>query len=124
MKFINFVEFIAENGVETTVCKTNFKYLYWTPAQQLAHHTQTGCNMRPGDICGSGTISGNTPDSYGSMLELSWKGTKDILLANDQKRHFLNDGDEVILRGYSEKDGIRVGFGEAKGVILPAIPME
>lgn len=84
----------------------------------------TGCNLNAGDIFASGTISGDTPDSYGSMLELSWKGTKSIPLKNNETRKFLADGDEVIIRGYCQKDNIRIGFGECSGIVLPAIPFE
>lgn len=90
--------------------------------QQLAHHTVTGCNLRPGDLMASGTISGETEDSYGSMLELSWRGTKTVQLDGGQTRKFIQDGDEVVIRGRCERDGVRVGFGECRGVVLPAIP--
>lgn len=116
--------YIAKNGVETLVCKSNTKYLYWTPLQQLAHHTVSGCNVRPGDLMASGTISGETPDSYGSMLELSWKGTKTVELAGGETRKFIQDGDEVIVRGFCQKGDIKVSFGECAGVLLPAIPFE
>lgn len=106
------------------VCQSNYRHLYWTPLQQLAHHSVTGCNMKPGDVIASGTISGETPDSFGSMLELSWKGTKTIELGGGQTRKFLADGDEVIIRGYCEKNGVRIGFGECSGVVLPAIPFD
>lgn len=96
--------------------------MYWTPLQQLAHHTVTGCNVRPGDLMASGTISGETPDSFGSMLELSWKGTKTVQLNGGQTRKFIQDGDEVIIRGYCRKGEIKVGFGECSGVVLPAVP--
>jgi fumarylacetoacetase len=89
--------------------------------QQLAHQTVGGCNINVGDIYGSGTISGPTPDSFGSMLELSWKGTKPILLSDGSSRKFLDNNDTVIFRGYAEKEGIRIGFGEATTTILPAI---
>jgi len=112
------------NGVETVVCKSNYKYLYWTALQQLAHHTVTGCNVKPGDLFASGTISGETPDSFGSLLELNWKGTKTIQLNGGQTRKFLADHDEVIIRGHCQRDNIRVGFGECAGVVLPAIPFE
>lgn len=92
--------------------------------QQLAHHTITGCNIKPGDIFASGTISGDTPDSFGSLLELSWKGTKTIPLNNDETRKFLLDGDEVIIRGYCQKENVRIGFGECRGIVQPAIPFE
>ncbi|XP_052084469.1 fumarylacetoacetase-like [Mytilus californianus] len=107
----------------STICKSNFKYMYWTMKQQLAHHTVTGCNTNPGDLLASGTISGETEDSYGSLLELCWKGTKPIKLDNDITRKFLQDGDEVIMTGYCEKDGCRVGFGTCTGKILPALDL-
>ena len=109
-----------ENTREASICKSNFKYMYWNLSQQLAHHTINGCNMRIGDLCGSGTISGPDAGSYGSMLELTWKGTKPITLPDGSERKFINDNDTVIMRGYCEKDGIRVGFGEAAVKILPA----
>ena len=101
-----------------TICRSNFKTMYWTMQQQLAHHTVNGCNVRVGDLCGSGTISGKTPDSYGSMLELAWKGTKPILLNDGSQRSFLQDGDTITLNGYAEKNGIRVGFGTVNGKII------
>lgn len=109
-----------ENGAETKICTSNFKYMYWNMAQQLAHHTVNGCNIRCGDLLGSGTISGPTPDSYGSMLELAWKGTKPLKLDDGTERKFIQDGDTVIMRGFSSKEGVRIGFGEVKGKILPA----
>ena len=95
--------------------------MYWTMEQQLAHHTVNGCNINIGDMMGSGTISGPTPDSYGSMLELSWRGTKPLKMKDGSERKFINDNDTVIMRGYCEKDGVRIGFGEAKGKVLPAL---
>jgi fumarylacetoacetase len=109
-----------ENGTETKICTSNFKYMYWNMAQQLAHHTVNGCNVRCGDLMGSGTISGPTPDSYGSMLELAWKGTKPLQLNDGTERKFIQDGDNVIMRGFSSKDGVRIGFGEVSGKVLPA----
>lgn len=109
-----------DNSEESSICKSNFKYMYWNMAQQLAHHTVNGCNVRGGDLMGSGTISGPTPDSYGSMLELSWKGTKPLKLNDGQERKFIADYDTVIMRGFSEKDGVRVGFGEVSTKVLPA----
>ncbi|XP_069842840.1 fumarylacetoacetase [Dendropsophus ebraccatus] len=103
-----------------TICRSNFKYMYWTMKQQLAHHTVTGCNVRPGDLLASGTISGPDPESFGSMLELSWRGAKPIDLGNGQTRTFLRDGDTVVLRGYCQGEGYRVGFGECSGTIQPA----
>lgn len=109
-----------EKAIENLICTSNFKYLYWNMSQQLAHHTVNGCNMRIGDLCGSGTISGHEPDSYGSMLELSWKGTKPLKLSDNSERSFVNDNDTIIMKGFGEKNGIRVGFGEAVVKILPA----
>ncbi|MCC6702204.1 MAG: fumarylacetoacetase [Fluviicola sp.] len=109
-----------ENADETKICTSNFKYMYWNMAQQLAHHTVNGCNIRCGDLMGSGTISGSTPDSYGSMLELAWKGTKPLKMNDGSERKFIQDGDTVIMRGFSERDGVRIGFGEVTGKILPA----
>ena len=106
-------------GNEASVCQSNFKYMYWNMSQQLAHHTVNGCNMRVGDLCGSGTISGHAEGSYGSMLELTWKGTRPIVLPDGSDRKFLNDNDTVIMRGFGEKEGVRVGFGEATVTILP-----
>jgi fumarylacetoacetase len=102
------------------VSKTNFKYLYWTMNQQLAHQTVNGCNVRSGDLYGSGTISGSNQDSYGSMLELTWKGTKPLTISDGTERKFINDGDTVILRGHCENDDVRIGFGECKGRIRKA----
>jgi fumarylacetoacetase len=104
------------------LCRSNAKYLYWNICQQLAHHAVNGCNMRPGDLLASGTISGPTPDSYGSLLELAWKGTKPIELPDGEKRVFLQDGDRVTLTGWCQGQGYRVGFGEATGHVLPALP--
>ena len=109
-----------EGGQAQTVCRSNFKYLYWNMSQQLAHHTSNGCNINVGDLCASGTISGPTPDSYGSMLELSWRGTRPIAMADGTERKFLLDGDTVVMRGYCERDGLRIGFGKASGRVLPA----
>lgn len=110
-----------EHGHESRICRSNFKYMYWTMAQQLAHHTVNGCNIRCGDLMGSGTISGPTPDSYGSMLELAWKGTKPLELLDGTKRAFIHDYDTVIFRGFCENSGVRIGFGEVKSQLLPAI---
>ncbi|EFA06443.1 fumarylacetoacetase [Tribolium castaneum] len=110
-------------NVSTTVCRSNYKYLYWTAKQQLAHHTITGCNVRPGDLMASGTISGETSDSFGSLLELSWRGTKPISLLDGSQRKFLQDGDTVTIKGMCEGDGYNIGFGECVGSLLPAIDM-
>ncbi|OEK06010.1 fumarylacetoacetase [Flavivirga aquatica] len=109
-----------ENEAETTISHSNFKYMYWNMAQQLAHHTMNGCNLSVGDMMGSGTISGKSPDSYGSMLELAWAGQKPIKLNDGSERKFINDNDTVIMRGYCENDNIRVGFGEVRTKLLPA----
>lgn len=114
------VQLQPKNGKAATVCRSNYKYMYWNMCQQLAHHSVNGCNFNVGDMCGSGTISGPTPDSYGSMLELSWRGTKPIAMPDGSERKFIQDGDTVIMKGYGEKDGIRIGFGEATGMVLPA----
>jgi fumarylacetoacetase len=102
------------------ISSSNFKYMYWNMAQQLAHHTVNGCNIRIGDLYASGTISGPTTDSYGSMLELAWKGTKPLKLAKGVERKFLEDGDIITIKGFTEKDGLRIGLGEVTGKILGA----
>jgi fumarylacetoacetase len=102
------------------ICATNFKHLYWNIGQQVAHHTVNGCNLQTGDLLASGTISGPTPDSYGSLLELAWKGTKPIALPNGDMRSFLQDGDRLTITGWCQGSGYRVGFGEVTGKILPA----
>ncbi|WP_350290279.1 fumarylacetoacetase [uncultured Croceitalea sp.] len=108
-----------EGSEEQTVCHSNFKYMYWNMAQQLAHHTVNGCNINIGDLYGSGTISGKDENSYGSMLELAWMGTKPLKMKDGTERKFINDGDTVSMRGFAEKDGKRVGFGEVSAKILP-----
>ncbi len=109
-----------EKSEATTVSRSNFKYMYWNMAQQLAHHTMNGCNIQVGDMYGSGTISGPSPGSYGSMLELSWNGQRPMHMADGTERKFLLDGDTVIMRGHCEKEGVRIGFGECTGKILAA----
>jgi fumarylacetoacetase len=109
------------NGDQNVICKSNMKYLYWNMSQQLAHHTVNGCNMETGDMCASGTISGPDPESYGSMLELAWKGTKPLLMKDGSTRVFLKDGDTIILKAHAQHDNYRIGFGEARGKILPAL---
>lgn len=109
---------------ETVICNTNFKYMYWTMTQQLAHHTVSGCNVRVGDLMGSGTISGQEKHERGSLLELTWNMTEPITLANGEERCFIEDGDTIIMRGHCERDGIRVGFGEVRGTILPAVSFD
>ncbi len=104
------------------ICRSNYRHLYWSLAQQVAHHTVNGCNLRTGDLLASGTISGPTPDSFGSMLELAWRGTKPVALQSGELRSFLQDGDRVTFRGWCAGKGYRVGFGEVTGRILPARP--
>ncbi|GMU83645.1 MAG: fumarylacetoacetase [Planctomycetota bacterium] len=102
------------------ICRSNFRHLYWSMAQQLAHHTVTGCNLRPGDLLASGTISGPTPDSAGSLLELTWRGERPLTLPGGEQRKFIADGDRIVMRGWAQGDGYRVGFGECSGRIVPA----
>ncbi|XP_043287790.1 fumarylacetoacetase [Venturia canescens] len=116
------VDITPPSGPTTTVSRSNYKYMYWTAQQQLAHHTVTGCNVNPGDLMASGTISGETSDSYGSMLELCWKGTMPIPMKDGSTRKFLQDGDEVSIRGFCQGEGFRLGFGPCKGQLLPAHP--
>jgi fumarylacetoacetase len=98
--------------------------MYWNMSQQLAHHTINGCNVNSGDMMGSGTISGPTPDSYGSMLELTWRGQNPLKMNDGSERKFINDNDSVIMKGYCKKDGIRIGFGECKSKLLPALDLK
>ncbi len=104
---------------ETVVCKSNFKYMYWNMSQQLAHHTVNGCPVNSGDLMGSGTISGPTTESCGSMIELTWKGENPLKMSDGSEREFIHDNDTVIMRGYCEKDGTRIGFGEVSTKLLP-----
>ncbi|KAG6594693.1 Fumarylacetoacetase, partial [Cucurbita argyrosperma subsp. sororia] len=106
------------------VTRSNFKHLYWTLAQQLAHHTSNGCNLQPGDLMGSGTISGPEQDSLGCLLELTWNGQKPLELSNGISRKFLEDGDEVIFTGQCKGNGYTVGFGTCTGKIVPSPPLE
>ncbi|MEM9390367.1 MAG: fumarylacetoacetase, partial [Bacteroidota bacterium] len=108
------------NGENNLISKSNFKYMYWNVNQQLAHHAANGCNIQVADMYASGTISGPTEDSYGSMLELAWKGTKPIRLKDGAERKFLEDGDTVTLKGHAKKDNVRIGFGEVRTTILPS----
>eukprot|EP01112_Ceratiomyxa_fruticulosa_P015146 TRINITY_DN4423_c0_g2_i1.p1 TRINITY_DN4423_c0_g2~~TRINITY_DN4423_c0_g2_i1.p1 ORF type:complete len:430 (-),score=90.96 TRINITY_DN4423_c0_g2_i1:237-1526(-) len=103
------------------ISHTNFKYMYYSVFQQLAHHSSNGCNMRPGDLCGTGTISGPTEDSYGSLIELTWRGSKPLKLNDGTERKFLNDGDTLIMTGVAKGDGYQIGFGECVGTITPAL---
>ena len=118
-----FVDLTPKGSHESTrIVQTNFKHMYWTMRQQLAHHSITGCNMRAGDLLASGTVSGPTPGSYGSLLELSWGGTKPLTLKDGSQRTFLEDGDQVTISGSCNGNkGIRIGFGSCSGLILPAV---
>jgi len=100
------------------ICKSNFKYLYWSIQQQVAHHTITGCNLQTGDLLASGTISGAEPDSFGSMLELTWRGEKPIKLPNGEERKFIQDGDSVIMTAYCQGDGYRVRIAKVMDIEL------
>lgn len=111
---------IPEGGEENLICTSNYKYMYWTMEQQLAHHTVNGCNINVGDMMASGTISGPQPHEYGSMMELTWRGTKPITLKDGSERKFVNDNDTIIIKGHCEKNGVRIGFGECKAKLLPA----
>ncbi|WP_407492814.1 fumarylacetoacetase [Pseudooceanicola sp. MF1-13] len=115
------VALAPEGGDEATISRTNFKELYYSAAQQLAHHTTSGCAMRVGDLLGSGTISGTENDSRGSLLELSWSGKEPIELPGGATRSFLEDGDTLTLRGAAKGDGYRVGFGDCAGKVIPAL---
>lgn len=118
---INLEVFIQpENKESFKLCHSNFKYMYWNMNQQLAHQTVNGCNVRVGDMYASGTISGPSPDSYGSMLELSWQGTKPIVFPDGTERRFVADNDTIIIKGFAEKEGLRIGFGDCITKILPA----
>lgn len=110
-----------EGQPEFRVCRSNYKYMYWNLSQQLAHQTVNGCNIRVGDMYASGTISGPAPDSFGSMLELAWKGTKPLQMPDGSDRSFIRDNDTVIMRGHCEKPGLRLGFGEVTTKILPVL---
>jgi len=102
----------------TTIARTNFRTMYWSIAQQLAHHTVSGCNTRVGDLMGSGTISGETPENCGSLLEITKNGARPLRLPNGSERTFLEDDDELILTGWAQAKDYRVGFGEVRGRIV------
>jgi|TARA_R110000782_G_scaffold80846_4_gene159954 fumarylacetoacetase len=110
-----------ENTKEKVVSNSNYKYMYWNMNQQLAHHTVNGCNIKAGDMMASGTISGNDESTYGSMLEISWKGSKSVAMTDGSERKFILDNDTVIMRGFAQKNGVRVGFGEVKTKVLPTV---
>jgi fumarylacetoacetase len=108
-----------EDAEPTVVCRSNSKYMYWSMSQQLAHHTSNGCRVNSGDMMGSGTISGPTDDSFGSMLELTWGGKNPIKMKNGTERRFINDGDSVTMKGYCKNEKVRIGFGEVCNKLLP-----
>ena len=108
-----------ENAEANVVSESNFKYMYWNMSQQLAHHTSNGCRVNSGDMMGSGTISGPTPDSFGSMLELTWGGKNPIKMADGTDRKFINDNDTVIMKGFCKNQEVRIGFGEVSSKLLP-----
>ncbi|MFV8358481.1 fumarylacetoacetase, partial [Flavobacterium sp. XS1P32] len=108
-----------ENAEPTVISQTNFKYMYWSMCQQLAHHTSNGCRVNSGDMMGSGTLSGSTPDSFGSMLELTWGGKNPIKMSDGTERKFINDNDTVIMKGYCQNGQVRIGFGEVSSKLLP-----
>ena len=110
----------TEEGSTKQLSTSNFKYMYWNMVQQLAHHSVNGCNINTGDLMGSGTISGPEPHEYGSMLEISWKGTKPVQMPDGSERKFIQDGDTVIMKGFGSSDGVRIGFGEVKAKVLPS----
>jgi fumarylacetoacetase len=115
------VDIVTKSGATKTVSHSNFSYMYWNMCQQLAHHTVNGCNVQVGDVCASGTISGPTLESYGSMLEITWQGKNAVQMPDGTERKFIQDNDTVIMRAHCEKNRVRIGFGECKSLILPAV---
>jgi fumarylacetoacetase len=113
------VAIAPENAEAKVVSKSNFKYMYWSMSQQLAHHTSNGCRVNSGDMMGSGTISGSEKDSFGSMLELTWGGKNPITMADGSERKFINDNDTVIMKGFCKNNEVRIGFGEVSSKLLP-----
>jgi fumarylacetoacetase len=111
----------AQMNEPVGICRTNFKYMYWSSVQQLLHHASSGCAMNIGDLLGSGTISGPEKDQRGSLLEISWNGTEPVELPGGARRTFLEDGDSLVMRGWCQGDGYRVGFGEVEGTIVAAV---
>ena len=109
----------AKGLEEMVISRSNFKNMYWTVAQQIAHHTVNGCNLNIGDLLGSGTISGKEPNSFGSLLEITWGGKNPIILPDGTERRFLEDYDTIIIRGFAEKNSIRIDFGEVRTMVLP-----
>jgi fumarylacetoacetase len=114
------VDLTPLGGAATTLCRSNFRHMYWNMSQQLAHHTVNGCNVEVGDLCASGTLSGPAPESFGSLLELTWGGQRPITLPDGAQRTYVQDGDEITMRAWTERGDVRVGFGEVRTKILPA----
>ncbi len=111
-----------ERAAPVRLSQSNARDLYWTVGQMVAHHSSNGCNLRPGDLCGSGTVSGQDKSSFGSILELAWRGTQPITLPNGEVRRFVEDGDEIILRAQCTRDGaVPIGFGDCRGVVDSAV---
>jgi fumarylacetoacetase len=108
----------GEMNASQSICRTNFKYMYWSSVQQLVHHASSGCAMNVGDLLGSGTISGPEKHQRGSLLEISWNGSEPIEMPGGAKRTFLEDGDSLVMHGWCQGNGYRVGFGEVEGTIL------
>ena len=111
----------TRQGEQLHLCRSNYKHLYWNIAQHIAHHTVNGCALNIGDLMASGTISGDTPDSFGSMLELTWGGQRPLTLPNGEERRFIADGDTIIMHAFAEKNGCRIGFGRLENTVLPTI---
>jgi fumarylacetoacetase len=110
-----------QKAAPVEICRSNLRDLYWTPGQLIAHHASNGCNLRPGDLLGSGTVSGEAKESRGCLLERTWRGTEPLALPGGETRRFLEDGDEVILRGFCERSGFaRLSLGECRGTIEAA----
>ena len=110
----------GEGMAAVRLSRSRMADLYWTPAQMLAHHTSNGCNLNPGDLFASGTISGPEKESRGCLLELTWRGAEPLTLPTGESRKFLEDGDEVVMRGWCEREGFaRIGFGECRGMVMP-----
>lgn len=115
------VTLAPEGKAATTIARTNYKEMYYSAAQQLAHHTTSGCPMNAGDLLGSGTISGPVKESRGSLLELSWGGKEPLTLDTGEERSFIADGDTLTLKGTAKGDGYTIGFGDCTGTVLPAL---
>jgi len=112
---------IEKSETSTRISQTHLRHLYWTMRQQLAHHTVNGCNLQPGDLLASGTISGPTPESRGCLLERTWRGEEPLTLASGEKRVWLEDGDRLTLSGWCQNADYRIGFGTVTGKVLPAL---